>query len=699
MSDMITQREHGIEQNMRERMAFYLAGLGACAMGLASLKTIVSQGGFVLIAFVLLVGGFGLSWAARAGLIARTKLDAGMLVVLLSALAAVLIVPEFRNRLLPPEVLNATDLTMAVVLAWLMVACSYGLTADVRVLFLCVPSLSLIGLTATFDPNAEVMSYFGAFLALTCFVLIRENVFLHREQVQGGEGSLRLSSDSMKMHIGVTASVTLTALVVGITLGTLLYPLLVKALSRGMGPFDAAQLVEQSTGEEFVPVAAGPADLSNQEMMTVRCEEALLWRGPTFNKYTGRGWASDLLPDQQMWIQPSEERSHTPVFRLPKHPLYGANPAVKRVKQAFRITSGFYHTVFGAAEPEVVAFNLPEPVLRLGNRIEAMSPYGRNGSYTVISRVSTATPKQLSNAPRTYPKVIRERYLAVPETCWQVQKLARRIVGKGANPYAKALAIQGFLEERYVYDAKTPPSPEPQDPVTHFLFQSKRGYCDIFASAMVIMAREVGIPARWVTGFASGEYNSADGLYHVLAKDRHAWAELYFPGYGWIAFDATPASEGRVGLLTRIRDFLALIASDRPTALAGGVILLLVAYLIKTEVVDRLRKRKRFDDASGYSAAEIARVYRRMCEFMARAGYPRPPSATPWEYAFEVDRLFRHDLEHVSSAVDTVTADFVEFRYSVREAPPERILAMSSAVGSLIRHVRHAGRRRLLPQR
>ncbi|MCX6377058.1 MAG: transglutaminaseTgpA domain-containing protein, partial [Armatimonadetes bacterium] len=544
---MTTQREPGVEQNMRERMTFYAAGLGACVMGLAALRGIVSQGGFVSIAFVLLAGGFCLSWAARAGLIARTKLDAGMLVVLLCTLAAVLIFPEFRNRLLPPEVLNATDLTMAVVLAWLMVACSYGLTSDVRVLFLCVPSLSLIGLTATFDPTVEVMSYFAVFLTLGCFILIRENVFVHREATQTADGSLRLSSGSMKMHIGVTASVTLTALVIGIALGTLLYPRLVRMLSTQVSPLDVGQGEDQLGSEEFVPVATGPVDLSNLEVMTVRCKESLLWRGRTFGRYTGRGWANDLAPEEEIQIFPSEQDTrsskprHSHTFRIPTRALPKARSAIKRVEQKFTITNGFYQTVYAAPEPETIAFNMHDQLLTLGNRIEAAVTFTRHSSYTVTSQVSTATPNQLSRAPSVYSKAMRQRYLAVPETCWQVQKLARRIAGRGADPYAKAAAIQSFLEDNYSYDAKAPAAPDEQDAVTHFLFKSKRGYCDIFASAMVVMARQVGIPARWVTGFASGDYESADSLYHVLAKHRHAWAELYFPGYGWIAFDPAPA--------------------------------------------------------------------------------------------------------------------------------------------------------------
>jgi hypothetical protein len=75
--------------------------------------------------------------------------------------------------------------------------------------------------------------------------------------------------------------------------------------------------------------------------------------------------------------------------------------------------------------------------------------------------------------------------------------------------------------------------------VDYFLFELKRGYCDYYASAMVILARAAGIPARLVTGYLSGTFDETTGQYRVTAADAHSWVELYFPSYGWIEFDPT----------------------------------------------------------------------------------------------------------------------------------------------------------------
>src|SRR5207247_6617599 len=92
-----------------------------------------------------------------------------------------------------------------------------------------------------------------------------------------------------------------------------------------------------------------------------------------------------------------------------------------------------------------------------------------------------------------------------------------------------------------------------QDPLAHFLFETRAGHCEYFASAMAIMARTLGIPSREVNGFLPGEYNDLAGDYIVRASDAHSWVEVYFPGNGWQVFDPTPSSvETGGGFLRRL---------------------------------------------------------------------------------------------------------------------------------------------------
>lgn len=689
---------------MRQRITYYAAGLAACTLGMVCFNSALSNSKVVLASIVLLALGFSMSWMVRARLLHKSRAETLVLVLLLLLLSVVLSVRDFRDVILPEEVTSATDMFMGVMLIWMMIACSFRLSNDRSVLFMCVPALSLIGLTATFDPNTALLTVFGLFLALACFILIRQNTFSYQEQPEESEGTLKLSTGSMRLHIGITASVTLVALVVGIALGTLLYPALVKAFTRQMSPFDTTQFVEQLVGEEYVPVATGPVDLSNQELMTVKCDRYMLWRGRTYNKYTGQGWVSELSPGEQVRIRPVENRNAdyrrvaARTFILPRHPLYETSKVSERVEQTFTVVSNYFNTVFGASQPRIIKFHGPEPMLVFGSRIEAVSAYGPKASYTVVSRTNTATPRQLSGASQEYPQIILSRYTGVPDTCWQVQKLTDRVTAGERNAYRRALAIQNYLEGSFAYDTSAPAAPDNEDAVTFFLLKSKRGYCDIFASSMVIMARQAGIPARWVTGFAPGEIKPEDGLYHILAKDRHAWAELYFPSYGWIEFDATP-SVGNKTWASRVRDIWALIAADKTTVIVIGVVFFLLGYLIKTEVIDRLRRqRRRTPTQQEVCAAEVSRNYRRMCDILGRAGYPRQPSSTPWEYVRRLDDIFGQGLEELSQAVDAITADFVEFRYSPREPSPDRLSDMSRSVQSLAKSIKLARKQNLLAQ-
>ena len=82
--------------------------------------------------------------------------------------------------------------------------------------------------------------------------------------------------------------------------------------------------------------------------------------------------------------------------------------------------------------------------------------------------------------------------------------------------------------------------------VDYFLHESRRGFCTYYASAMVMMARSLGIPARLTVGFAPGE-RVEDGVFGVTQKNAHAQAELYFHGYGWQIFESTGPSAGSPG--------------------------------------------------------------------------------------------------------------------------------------------------------
>jgi transglutaminase-like putative cysteine protease len=166
-------------------------------------------------------------------------------------------------------------------------------------------------------------------------------------------------------------------------------------------------------------------------------------------------------------------------------------------------------------------------------------PYQR---YTVSSSIVTATPEELINAGEEYPAWVTEHYLQLPENYSStVLKLSKEITREAKTPYDKATAIKTYLRQLH-YDQSAKAPPENVDGVEYFLSVSKRGVCTEFASAMTVMLRASGVPARIVTGYFRGDLEEGTGYYIIRGRNFHAWVEVYFPQYGWIEFEATPAT-------------------------------------------------------------------------------------------------------------------------------------------------------------
>ena len=160
-------------------------------------------------------------------------------------------------------------------------------------------------------------------------------------------------------------------------------------------------------------------------------------------------------------------------------------------------------------------------------------------SYQAVSRVSNASVEELRAAGNVYPDWIRTNYLRLPDNIPQrVLDLAIDLTAAEATPYDRAEAIQDYLRQ-FPYSLDVPAPPIDRDVADFFLFDLQRGYCDYYATTMVILARAAGLPARLVIGYASGSYDSLTAEYTVREEDSHAWVEIYFPSYGWIEFEPT----------------------------------------------------------------------------------------------------------------------------------------------------------------
>lgn len=190
---------------------------------------------------------------------------------------------------------------------------------------------------------------------------------------------------------------------------------------------------------------------------------------------------------------------------------------------------------------------IPLPSVEVAQPAQPLTP---GESYRVVAFLPDYTPEELRRAPRFYPFSLRERdrgwegerYLQLPDDLPErVVRLARQVASAGVNSYDRAKAIEEYLRRIPVdYDVgETPPG---RDTVDYFLFEARRGYFDYHASAMVVMLRAVGIPARLAVGFVLEEddRDPDTGLYRLRDRNAYAWPEVLFPGYGWVPFNPTP---------------------------------------------------------------------------------------------------------------------------------------------------------------
>jgi protein-glutamine gamma-glutamyltransferase len=209
-----------------------------------------------------------------------------------------------------------------------------------------------------------------------------------------------------------------------------------------------------------------------------------------------------------------------------------------------------YEIQFGEVSTNALFFaGIPESVRRL--RAEAVyrseggvyrlgSPPPAGFHYEAYSLLEDAPEAATPIYPP--PKLAlehRERYLVLPPLDPRIAALARQWTTGLGGELERVRAIERQLRKEYSYTLELP-SREVADPLAQFLFERRKGHCEYFASAMTVMLRDIGIPARLATGFQSGIYNSMTDLWLVRASDAHTWVEAWIPGHGWSTFDPTP---------------------------------------------------------------------------------------------------------------------------------------------------------------
>ena len=219
--------------------------------------------------------------------------------------------------------------------------------------------------------------------------------------------------------------------------------------------------------------------------------------------------------------------------------------AASRARLAAAVPAGFQladvRRQGGQVQGIVLAETLPEQPDTLSLR-SAGREFKRGETYAVTASVSQAEPEDLRLAGLDYPTWALAKYTQLPpELPQRVRDLGAELTAGAETPYDKAKAVEAYLKT-LPYSLTMNPPPYNSDGVDHFLFNERRGYSEYFASAMTVLLRTQGIPARMVTGYTVGQQVPDEDIYIVADSNSHGWVEVFFPGYGWIGFEPTPGA-------------------------------------------------------------------------------------------------------------------------------------------------------------
>ena len=186
----------------------------------------------------------------------------------------------------------------------------------------------------------------------------------------------------------------------------------------------------------------------------------------------------------------------------------------------------------GGADQLAMRVNGEVPVYDDLTSVHAPDSVPGDYKYTVTSLISEADEDQLRAAGTDYEDWVTKRYTSLPANVPQeVRDLAERVVSEASaiTPYDEAKAIEAFLRANYKYSTKITMPPQGAERADWFLFHSREGYCEYYATAMIVMLRHLGIPSRMATGYAPGTFDGK-GTFTVRESSAHTWPEVYFPG-------------------------------------------------------------------------------------------------------------------------------------------------------------------------
>jgi protein-glutamine gamma-glutamyltransferase len=450
-------------------------------------------------------------------------------------------------------------------LMFVMLIRLYSATTDRDALFLTMLSFAAILASAVLTIDTTFLGLFFLFL------LFGVATFVGLEMRRGSKGAIAPEVDAQpKQERRLDRALVLAALSVALgsmVIGSALFFFFPRFSAGYLGRTSLQPTLMSGFSDDVELGQIGEIKKNSEVVMRVRTGKpvgypSLRWRGIALSTFDGKRWSS---PDRDSVTIPANPSGWINLLDRPAEP----DPTATILRYTVLLQPVATDTMFAPANAVSIRGNLSGE----GSNQEAgarrsyiirdatsslFNPFHNFATlrYEGFSLLPAMNVPRLRAASTNYPEEIRDTYLQLPKLDPRIAELAKQVTARSQTPFDKTITLENYLRSRYTYTLTLTGKPG-DDPLAHFLFETRAGHCEYFASAMAIMLRTLGIPTREVNGFLPGEYNDLGEDYIVRASDAHSWVEVYFPGTGWMTFDPTPpGAESAGGFFARLGQYM-----------------------------------------------------------------------------------------------------------------------------------------------
>ena len=315
--------------------------------------------------------------------------------------------------------------------------------------------------------------------------------------------------------------------------------------SGGTGSSQASTIEASLTNAPNRVSIQGSISLSPEVRFTVTADRPAFWHVAAYDRFTGESWVrsgESMDYSEPLSSPPAESQPLQQTFEA-QAPINTMPAAWKPVRVGEKVANYTRVTDLGGLQPS--------------------TSFSEGDRYSVTSARAQWTESQLRKANGELPDSIRDRYLQLPSsTPERVNRFATELTTDADTWFDKAAVIEQWLEQNKVYSLDvTRPSGNIAD---KFIFDMEQGYCVYFATAMTVMLRTLGIPARFTVGYTTGQH-VADNKWVIRGFNSHTWVEVFFPEIGWVAFNPTPSGARQSTRQQRLEDARAANSSGVDT--------------------------------------------------------------------------------------------------------------------------------------